>query len=166
VALTVCHQLFLKLLPPFNPFKCAACLPMCFNQWLTSPGCGIQRELLHVPTILRAVTDERVRAMQDTLRNVWTRFSYSSAPLFRQDVQVAFRQAATWRFNVSRDTGKIPVAHLSPAHYTGSIFEDDAFATILGFLHSKMPPRARRRNEKVVQSASAKVEVRSTWSSV
>eukprot|EP00884_Botryococcus_braunii_P019032 jgi/Botrbrau1/5812/Bobra.0155s0034.1 len=105
-----------------------------------------QRDMLKLPDILLAITDERVAELQAALRNVWARFSYASAPLFREKVAglqslgefTRKAQERAVRANVT-----IPDVSLSPGPHVGSIFEDDAFTTIMGFLYGRMLRQSR-----------------------
>jgi hypothetical protein len=108
---------------------------------LTRCSVSWQRDMLNLPEILLALTDERVAELQAGLRNVWARFSYASAPLFQEKVAGLqslgeFNRKAQER--AVRANVTVPDVSLSPGPHMGSIFEDDAFTTIMGFLYGRM----------------------------
>jgi hypothetical protein len=98
---------------------------------------SLQKDLEQVPNILEAIPDDRLQAMHDALRTVWTRFMYSSPPLYRSQADELLKMAAEKRQNGMDSIASLPGSHASQ-NSTDRLFEDDAFATIIGFLYRKM----------------------------
>lgn len=120
-----------------------------------SHGLG-QRDMARIPTILLGVSDERLAELQSGLRKVWTRFVYSSSPMFRKTAESFISLGERYRNAVTRArllNLTIPSTRLSPEPHTGSIFEDDVFATIMGFLYGRL--LKRERSETYLNTSSA-----------
>ena len=92
-----------------------------------------ERDAARVVRILREVPPERVEAMQDALGKVWHRFAYLSHPAEIRKAQEA-RQT-----NEQQQAGAATAGFASRPHpYTGDLVKDDAFSTIMQWLHSRM----------------------------
>jgi len=96
-----------------------------------------ERDAASVVRIVRAVPPARVAAMQDALGRVWHRFAYVSHPAERRLAEGAAAGAASRRAAAAAAGSNTTFAS-RPHPFEGDITRDDAFATILQFLHSRM----------------------------
>lgn len=91
-----------------------------------------EKDVDKVLDILLAIPDRTLAAMQAHLGKVWHRFRYVSTNLIKTDTANILRQ------NKMHPHGK-DVGALLPHPFVGEPHVDDAFSTILQWLHSRIP---------------------------
>ena len=107
-----------------------------------------ERDAARVVRILREVSPERVEAMQDALGKVWHRFAYLSHPAEVRKAHEA-RQV-----NEEKRAGVAAAGFASRPHpYTGDLVKDDAFNTIIQWLHSRVLQNLRISRTAVAVAA-------------
>ncbi|KAI3427182.1 hypothetical protein D9Q98_007119 [Chlorella vulgaris] len=102
-----------------------------------------QANLEKLPEVLLAVPEERRQDMRRALAYVWQKFTYSSyapyAKVVRDIQQRNAQEAAQWHAAQGLNASTAPPASL-PAPVTDLDPEaDDAFTTIMAWLHSRIP---------------------------
>lgn len=93
--------------------------------------------------ILRDIPQQRIESMQRALARVWHRFVYASHPhlqtaIRRQQGEIKHQEAAA--FAAAQPVEEMPPVDgsLLPQRFTGQLGTDDAFATIMQWLHSRI----------------------------
>lgn len=97
----------------------------------------MQADVDHLPSILSAISDEDVRKLQEGVERVWQRFLYRSFkafPAVLNDRRTLKHYQEHWEGR-HNNTAWLP-------HTVDVLGEDDAFATIMQWLHSRRRLRA------------------------
>ncbi|KAG2481846.1 hypothetical protein HYH03_019188 [Edaphochlamys debaryana] len=113
-----------------------ACTPSSNPSWIwIRSRCGSREaDVEKILDILKALPERKIKAKQAHLGHVWHRFRYASLPGLATEL-LALRQKNTDDPSAAPSDGAL---HL-PRPFKGDDTVDDAFSTIMQWLHSRIP---------------------------
>ena len=100
-------------------------------------GRHVQAEVDKLPHILQSVPAHEIASKQQALGRIWRRFMYSDYQFFQRGLR-KHKAHPKWQPDLNASLWQNP----SPPHpYAGQYHEDDAFGTIMQWLHSRVSHR-------------------------
>ncbi len=96
----------------------------------TETWMAVQSEMDFLPEILLSVSPSKLQRLQQGVRDVWHRFMYKELPLFRQEL------LSLGAMNQQPELGQY--AFQVDPRLLAQVGEDDAFTTIMQWLHERM----------------------------
>ena len=88
----------------------------------------------NLPQLLRSLSAEEILSKQQALSRIWHRFLYAAYPFFQTGLRL-HKQHEKWAADLNASLWQNPSP---PDPYAGQYHQDDAFSTIVQWLHSRM----------------------------